>query len=93
MTNNMTVSEFKFTLPDILSKFPWKRNLSEFYKETKVESSAWTESYHLFDDEGLEGFNRCDFSMSILVGHTLTTHRPVIDLLAALSYSPRERGK
>lgn len=51
-----------YTLPDLLANFPWPRRLSEHYKEAKAESSAWTESYHLFDEEGLKGFNLCDFS-------------------------------
>ena len=52
-----------YTLPDLLVNFPWPRNLSEHYKEAKAESSTWTESYHLFDEEGLKGFNLCDFSV------------------------------
>jgi len=69
-----TTSPLQFTLPDLLAKFPWPRNLSEHFCEAKAESSAWTESYHPFDEEGLKGFNLCDFN-----------------LLAALSYSPREK--
>lgn len=56
-----------FTIPDILAKFPWKRNLSEYYVEMKEESRLWTESYHLFSPEGLRRFNLCDFSRFILV--------------------------
>jgi len=52
-----------YTLPDLLANFPWPRSLSEHYKEAKADSSAWTESYHLFDEEGLKGFNLCDFSV------------------------------
>jgi hypothetical protein len=52
----------QFTLPDLLANFPWPRNLSEYFCEAKAESSAWTESYHPFDEEGLKGFNLCDFS-------------------------------
>ena len=62
-----------YRLPDILAKFPWPRKLSEFYKEAKAESSAWTESFHLFDDEGLHGFNLCDFS-SLLHAHKKISH-------------------
>jgi hypothetical protein len=82
-----------YRLPDLLVKFPWKRNLSEFYKEVKAESSAWTESFHLFDDEGLKGFNLCDFS-SLLHLHNSLSHdvHASTDLLASLAYSPRERG-
>ena len=55
-----------FRLPDFLVEFPWPRNLSEHYCEAKAESSAWTESFHPFDEEGLRGFNLCDFSMHFL---------------------------
>lgn len=82
-----------YRLPDILIDFPWSRNLSEFYKESKAESSAWTESFHLFDEEGLKGYNLCDFSTFFPVlknsPHDIRTRT---DLLASLAYSPRERG-
>jgi len=52
-----------FTIPDVLANFPWKRILSECYPWMKAESSAWTESYHLFSAEGLRGFNACDFNL------------------------------
>jgi hypothetical protein len=52
-----------FHLPDLLASFPWPRNLSKHYREAKAESSAWTESFHPFDEEDLRGFNLCDFSM------------------------------
>ena len=63
MTESKT--PLQFTLPDLLVKFPWSRNLSEHFLEAKAESSAWTESFHPFDEEGLKGFNLCDFSKSI----------------------------
>ncbi|KAJ3508128.1 hypothetical protein NLJ89_g5926 [Agrocybe chaxingu] len=59
----MAAPPLTFTLPDLLAKFPWKRNLSEYYPECKAESSAWTESFHPFDEEGLRGFNLCDFNL------------------------------
>jgi len=65
-TGTVSTPAFTFTLPDIFAKFPLKRNLSEHFKETKAESSAWTQSFHFFDEEGLKGFNRCDFSTSAL---------------------------
>ncbi|KAF8151498.1 terpenoid synthase [Crassisporium funariophilum] len=71
----MSTPVLQFTLPDLLAKFPWPRNLSEHYCEAKTESSEWTESFSPFDEEGLKGYNLCDFN-----------------LLAALSYSPREKG-
>ncbi|KAF8968469.1 terpenoid synthase [Flammula alnicola] len=49
----MSAPTLQFTLPDLLAKFPWPRNLSEHYREAKAESSAWTESYHPFDEEDL----------------------------------------
>ena len=55
-----------FRLPDLLANFPWPRNLSEYYREAKAESSAWTESFHPFDEEGLRGFNLCDFGTHFL---------------------------
>ena len=55
-----------FRLPDLLANFPWPRNLSEHYREAKAESSAWTESFHFFDEEGLRRFNLCDFSTHFL---------------------------
>jgi len=55
-----------FRLPDLLASFPWPRNLSEHYCEAKAESSAWTDSFHPFDEEGRRGFNLCDFSTHIL---------------------------
>ena len=55
-----------FRFPDLLVNFPWSRNLSEHYHQAKAESTAWTESFHPFDEEGLRKFNRCDFSAYIL---------------------------
>ena len=55
-----------FRFPDLIVDFPWPRNLSEHHREAKAESSAWVESYHPFDEEGLRGFNRCDASAYIL---------------------------
>ena len=49
-------------IPDILVNFPWPRNLSEHYDEAKAESSAWTGSFHPFNEKGLRGYNLCDFS-------------------------------
>ncbi|KAF9530787.1 terpenoid synthase [Crepidotus variabilis] len=59
----MNPSTLTFTLPDLLARFPWPRNLSEFYTEAKAESSTWTEGFHPFDEDGLEGFNLCDFNL------------------------------
>ncbi|PPQ69928.1 hypothetical protein CVT26_013253 [Gymnopilus dilepis] len=56
-------SVLEFTLPDLLANFPWPRNLSEYYEECKAESSAWTEAFDPFDEEGLKGFNLCDFNL------------------------------
>lgn len=55
-----------FHLPDLLIDFPWPRSLSEHYHEAKAESSTWTESFHPFNEDGLKGFNLCDFSMYFL---------------------------
>jgi len=95
-TTSAPTSPLQFTLPDLLAKFPWPRNLSEHFCEAKAESSAWTESYHPFDEEGLKGFNLCDFSKwKSLDSFTITILNDNLftDLLAALSYSPREKGK
>ncbi|KDR71607.1 hypothetical protein GALMADRAFT_143861 [Galerina marginata CBS 339.88] len=59
----MAAHAIQFTLPDLLTNFPWPRKLSEYYHQAKAESSAWTESYHPFDEEGLKGFNLCDFNL------------------------------
>jgi len=59
------MSSLTFRLPDLLVNFPWSRNLSEHYHETKAESTVWTESFHPFDEEGLRKFNLCDFSAYI----------------------------
>ena len=56
----------QFTLPDLLVNFPWPRKLSNHYGKAKTESSAWTESFHPFDEDGLKGFNLCDFSSYLL---------------------------
>ena len=64
-TMTESTTPLQFTLPDLLAKFPWPRNLSEHFCEAKAESSAWTESFHPFDEDGLKGFNLCDFSKSI----------------------------
>ena len=63
---NMSSTALTFRLPDLLANFPWPRNLSEHYREAKAESSAWTESFHPFDEDGLRGFNLCDFSTYLL---------------------------
>ena len=62
-TTSAPTSEVQFTLPDLLVNFPWPRNLSEHYYEAKAASSAWTESFHPFDEDGLKGFNLCNFSL------------------------------
>ena len=83
-----------FRLPDVLVDFPWPRNLSEHYCEAKAESVAWTESFHPFDEEGLRRFNLCDFGTSLspsLWAYPTLAFWP--DLLASLTYSPREKGR
>jgi len=65
-TTSVPAPEVQFTLPDLLVNFPWPRKLSEHYCEAKAESSAWTESFHPFDEDGLKGFNLCDFSSYLL---------------------------
>ena len=68
-----------YRLPDLLVNFPWARKLSEFYKDVKAESSAWTESFHLFDDEGLRGFNLCDFSSFLYVYANVSLLMSMVD--------------
>ncbi|KAF8900871.1 isoprenoid synthase domain-containing protein [Gymnopilus junonius] len=58
-----TVLQLCYTLPDLLAAFPWPRNLSEYYHECKAESTAWTESFKPFDEEGIKRFNKGDFSL------------------------------
>jgi len=62
----MSSTVLTFRLPDLLANFPWPRNLSEHYREAKAESSAWTESFHPFDEDGIRGFNLCDLSAYLI---------------------------
>ena len=72
---NMPSPVLGFRLPDLLADFPWPRNLSEHYHEAKSESSAWTESFHPFDEDGLRRFNLCDFSTYLLPSAIITAHQ------------------
>lgn len=92
-TTSDPVSKVQFTLPDLLLNFPWPRKLSEYYNEAKAESSAWTESFHPFDEDGLKGFNLCDFSSYIPPQPLYYVLTNSIDLLASLAYAPREKGE
>ena len=62
----MSSPALTYRYTDLLVDFPWQRNLCEHHREAKAKSSAWVELYHPFDEEGLRGFNLCDFSTHLL---------------------------
>ncbi|KAF9444707.1 terpenoid synthase [Macrolepiota fuliginosa MF-IS2] len=49
-----------FSLPAMLSQWPWVRLLSEHYDEARAESASWIESFRPFDDVGMNALRRCD---------------------------------
>lgn len=86
----------QYLLPDLLREWPWKRDLSPFYSEAKLQSSTWVESLSPFSRRGQTAFNACDLSMSYHALFTFFSEIQInlcfIDLLASLTYSNRDKG-
>nr|BBH51498.1 putative sesquiterpene synthase [Clitopilus sp.] len=52
-----------YTLPDTLRNWPWKREISPYYRQCQAESVAWLESFRPFSPKAQVAFNKCDFSL------------------------------
>jgi len=83
-----------YTIPGLLRNWPWKRQLSPYYVAAKRESSDWVRSLRPFSQNGQRTFDACDLSQCLL---SPSSHQDLIafcliDLLASLTYSRRDRG-
>ncbi|KAJ7290616.1 terpenoid synthase [Mycena rebaudengoi] len=61
----------EFHLPDMLSNWPWPRNLNQHYAACKQGSAAWLESFHAFSPKAQNAFNLCDFNLIASLAYPL----------------------
>jgi hypothetical protein len=64
---SMSTAIDQFILPDTLRQWPWPRQLNPAYLACKKETTSWTESLQILSPEKQRKFNRCDFSMTLVV--------------------------
>ena len=82
----MGSSAAQFTIPDFFANFPWPRQLSEHFLELKAESDAWAESFHPFDQDGIEDLRRAQLSESHLSSPIIFNQVTIQACLVALYF-------
>ncbi|KAF8649326.1 hypothetical protein AX16_005881 [Volvariella volvacea WC 439] len=55
--------QIAYTLPDILTNWPWQRQLSPYYEEAKKESEKWLRSFRPFKPREQQEFDSCNLSL------------------------------
>ncbi|KDR68480.1 hypothetical protein GALMADRAFT_78470 [Galerina marginata CBS 339.88] len=58
-----TTVPIQYFIPDFVANFPWPRQLNKNYLEVEAETTDWTDSYHLFEEESLKAGHHVYFEV------------------------------
>ncbi|KAF8260661.1 terpenoid synthase [Lactarius quietus] len=75
----------QFTLPDLLSQWPWPKLLNKHLEETKPEFDEWVRGFDALDAESQKTFDKCNFALLSALGNPLLNKeclRVTCDLMA-----------